>query len=70
MRFLKWTAIVLLLLVAIYILGPHPSTPVYSATMPVVPSTGAALEDYIKSNEAKHKVKPDNEARIVWVLLS
>ncbi len=25
-----------------------------------------ALEQYIVDNEAKHKIKPDNEARIIW----
>jgi pimeloyl-ACP methyl ester carboxylesterase len=34
--------------------------------MPVVPSEPAALEQYIQNNESQHKVKPDNQARIVW----
>lgn len=66
MRFLKWIAIILLLLVIIYFLGPHPSTPLYSKAMPVVPATATSLEDYIRANEATHKIKPNNEARIVW----
>lgn len=66
MRFLKWTAIILLLLVIIYFLGPHPSEPVYSTAMPAVPETAKSLEEYIKAKEAQHKIKRDNEARIVW----
>lgn len=54
------------LLVIIYIAGPSPSKPLWSTTMPVVPQEPAALEQYIASNESKHKVKPDNEARIIW----
>ena len=56
----------LLLLVVVYLMGPHPATPVYSNTMPQVPATAAALEEYIKAGEAQHKLKPNNEARIVW----
>jgi len=53
-------------LAAIYFLGPAPKHPTYNLTPIVVPSEAAALEDYVASNEAKHKIKPDNEARIVW----
>ncbi|MBI3483026.1 MAG: alpha/beta hydrolase, partial [Bacteroidetes bacterium] len=34
--------------------------------MPSVPQTADELEKYISSQESKHKLKPDNEARIVW----
>jgi pimeloyl-ACP methyl ester carboxylesterase len=34
--------------------------------LPSVPSEPSALEQYIAANEARHKLKPDNEARIVW----
>jgi pimeloyl-ACP methyl ester carboxylesterase len=54
------------LLVILYFVGPHPSKPVYSSVQPVVPAEPAALESYIRSAEALHRVKPDNEARIVW----
>ncbi len=62
----KVVMIVLVVLMIIYFLGPHPRTPVYSATLPTVPSGAASLEKYIDSNEALHRLKPDNEARIVW----
>jgi pimeloyl-ACP methyl ester carboxylesterase len=54
-----------ILLAGIYFLGPEPDEPVYSNAMPVVPAINE-LESYVASNEAKHKLKPDNEARIVW----
>jgi pimeloyl-ACP methyl ester carboxylesterase len=66
MKFLKWLGIILLLLIVIYFLGPKPSPPNYSNVLPVIPSESNALENYIKTNEAKHKLKPDNEARILW----
>jgi pimeloyl-ACP methyl ester carboxylesterase len=62
----KWWLFVLLALMLLYVAGPRPSTPVYSSTMPVVPSGAADLVRFIGDQEAKHKLKPDNEARIVW----
>lgn len=56
----------ILLLVGIYFLGPEPATPGYSLTLPQVPDSTQALEQYVAANEAKHKLKPNNEARIVW----
>ncbi|MBX3252986.1 MAG: alpha/beta hydrolase [Chitinophagaceae bacterium] len=57
---------ILAILFIIYLLGPHPEKPVYTGTMPEVPREAAALENYVRSNEAKHVIKPNNEARIVW----
>src|SRR6188474_1923183 len=66
MRFLKWFGIFLLVLIIIYFLGPQPPTPKYSNLIPAIPSNAAQLEKYISDNEARHKLKPDNEARILW----
>ena len=67
MKILKWLGIVLFLLIIIYFLGPQPSSPNYNLALPVIPSTAVELENYIRNNEAKHKLKPDNEARIIWM---
>jgi esterase/lipase len=66
MRFLKWLGIFLLVLIIVYFLGPQPPTPKYNNQLPIVPSAAIQLEKYITDNEAKHKLKPDNEARILW----
>ena len=66
MRFLKWFGIFLLILIVVYFLGPQPTTPNYNNALPAVPSDAIQLENYISANESKHKLKPDNEARIVW----
>ena len=66
MRFLKWFVIFLLVLIIIYFLGPQPATPKYNNELPNIPSDAIRLEKYIANNEAKHKLKPDNEARILW----
>ncbi len=65
-RLLKWIFIILVVLTIVYLLGPNPSTPVYTNALPAVPADAATLENYIKQNEAQHKVKPENEARIIW----
>src|SRR5690349_15956932 len=66
MRFIKWLGIVLVILIIVYFLGPQPSLPKYTHDLPIIPSEATQLEKYIADNEAKHKLKPDNEARIVW----
>jgi len=66
-QLLKWFVIILLVLTVIYLFGPNPSTPVYTNTLPAVPTEAEALEKYIVQNEAQHKIKTDNEARIVWL---
>src|SRR6186997_3178420 len=66
MRFLKWFRIFLLVLIIIYFLGPQPPTPKYSNLIPAIPSNATQLEKYISDNEARHKLKPDNEARVLW----
>jgi pimeloyl-ACP methyl ester carboxylesterase len=55
-----------IVLAAVYMVGPVPQHPVYDATFPEVPQESAAIEQFIASNEAKHKLKPENEARVVW----
>jgi pimeloyl-ACP methyl ester carboxylesterase len=65
----KWLRVLLLILavlITVYLLGPHPKAPVYSKILPMVPADAASLENYIKNNESQHKLKPNNEARIVW----
>jgi esterase/lipase len=67
MKFLKWFGIILLVMIIVYFLGPQPSTPIFSKDLPLVPAEAKALEEYISKMEAAHKLKPDNEARILWL---
>ncbi len=67
MKFLKWLGIILLLLIVTYFIGPRPGLPKLSKEVPVVPSDPIALEKYVQDHEALHKLKPDNEARILWL---
>jgi esterase/lipase len=62
--------IVALLLVA-YLAGPSPSRPEYASAavpnhLPPIAHEGAELESHIKNAESSRKLKPDNEARIIW----
>jgi len=54
------------LLVAVYFLGPTPDKPKWDKSVIHVPSDPTALETYIATKESQHKLKPDNEARIIW----
>ena len=67
MKFLKWLGIILLLLIVIYFFGPEPSSPKFEPTLPNVPTDASQLEKYISDHESLHKLKPDNQARIIWL---
>jgi len=54
------------LLIGVYFSGPKPSTPVFDKKLNTIVAEPSALEAYISLNESKHRIKPDNEARIVW----
>lgn len=66
-RILKYILVLIGLLTLVYFMGPQPTTPVYTSVLPEVPSDASALEQWIAAKEATQKVKPDNEANIVWV---
>jgi len=55
-----------LLLVGVYFLGPTPDKPKWDKSVNTVPSDPTELEHYIAMKESQHKLKPDNEARIIW----
>jgi len=67
MRFLKWVGLIALLLIIVFFLGAKPAAPVYSTELPRIPAEPGLLEKYIQEKEKMHKLKPDNEARIVWL---
>ncbi len=62
----KWLWAIPVILITVYLLGRAPVAPVYKMDMPAVPTDAKQLETYISNNEAQHKLKPDNEARIIW----
>lgn len=66
MRILKWLAIIILLLSITYLLGPRPKKPKFDTSFPSLPTGSPELVAYIHQQESLHKLKPDNEARIIW----
>jgi esterase/lipase len=56
----------ILLVIGVYFLGPAPDSPKWDPQMPSVPQSPVELENYVAQQEAKHKLKPDNQARIIW----
>lgn len=66
MRLLRTLLVVFALLAIVYLLGPHPSPPVFDRRLPVITASGSALDSAVAGQEARHKIKPDNQARIVW----
>ncbi len=66
MRFLIRLLAILLVLVIVYLFGSHPATPAFDQVIPSVPTEADALETYVSQKESQHKLKPNNEARIVW----
>jgi len=65
MRWLKILLYTAGVLIIVYLFGPRPDTPEYLTAMPAVPAT-AELEQYVAANEAQHKLRPNNQARVVW----
>lgn len=66
MRFLRWLGIILILLILVYFLGPQPASPHYSTTLPQIDLPVSGMDSFIKEQESRFEVKPDNEARIIW----
>lgn len=56
----------IVLLFGLYFIGPSPERPVFRPELPVVPVETQALEQYVTNLESQHKLKPENEAMIVW----
>jgi esterase/lipase len=66
MHLKRWWIFVPLLLAAAYLLGPNPDTPHFSTELPAVPSEPEGLQQYLENREAAHKLKANNQARIIW----
>lgn len=65
MRILKIVILSFFALIVIYFLGPKPPKPVLSEVLPTVASINT-LDAYITAMEAPYKIKPNNQAKIIW----
>lgn len=66
MRKRKWWIFIPLVLIIIYLMGPRPDSSEYTTDLPAVPGDTAGLSQYILQKESIHKIRPDNQARIIW----
>jgi esterase/lipase len=65
MRILKIVILSFFALIVIYFLGPKPSVPVFNNDLPKVASINS-IDAYITAMESPYKIKPNNEAKIIW----
>ncbi len=59
----KWWILVPLILAITYLMGPRPTAPTFKKELPEVPDE---LDNFVRNNELQHKLRPDNQARIIW----
>jgi len=65
MRILKIVILSVFALFVIYFLGPRPPKPELNDLLPTVASINE-LDSFIISMEAPYKIKPNNQAKIIW----
>jgi hypothetical protein len=51
--------------IGLYFIGPQPAKPIFNQSIPEIPDA-SQLETFIAKQESVYKLKPDNQARIVW----
>jgi pimeloyl-ACP methyl ester carboxylesterase len=66
MKKVRVLGIVLILIGLCYLLGPRLPHKKLSSELPVLNVNISNVEDYVKQKEASVKLRPDNEARILW----
>ncbi|MFD2516354.1 alpha/beta hydrolase [Salinimicrobium flavum] len=59
-------ALIFIVLVITYFLGPKPPDPEYGTTFPNLPENLEQLESYIEKRENRLPLRKDNHARILW----
>jgi pimeloyl-ACP methyl ester carboxylesterase len=65
-RFKRYLLLLVLVLTAVYLLGPKPPKPELNKNLPSLPASISNIESYINKTEAEFNVRPDNESRIIW----
>src|SRR5512139_551474 len=66
MKLLKLLLTLLVILIILYAMGPQVKSGVYTDGLYNIPDTGMALQQWLASKEGQYKLKPDNNARIIW----
>ena len=63
-KFAFWLFITVVVLSIAYFLGPRPTTPEYSTLLQTIELKN--INEYVKSLDSGHKIKPGNEAELQW----
>ncbi len=62
----RWLIFLPLAILIIYLIGPRPASSGYDPSIPVFNTSLPQLEEAIRNKENMHRIKKDNEARIIW----
>ena len=65
MRALKIVGLIVVLLGTFYLLGPHPKQASLNPDLPEI-TAATNLDSLVLAGERLHKIKPNNEAKIIW----
>lgn len=65
MRALKIIGITFIILTSFYMWGPHPQKANLDASMPII-ADGINMDSLVLAGEQLHKLKANNEAKIIW----
>ncbi|MEN8117118.1 MAG: alpha/beta fold hydrolase [Bacteroidota bacterium] len=65
-RIKRFFAILILLVIVVYILGPKPEKTEFSKDLPSISASIANIEKYVEDNDAGLTLRPDHESRIIW----
>jgi hypothetical protein len=64
-RILRFFAMLLLLAVVVYLLGPKPEKAELNKDLPSISASIGNIVKFVKKNDVGFKIKPDNESRII-----
>lgn len=65
-KVVRFLAIVVLLIVIVYLMGPKPPQVKLSKDLPSISASIGNIENYAERNDEGLTLKPDNESRIIW----
>lgn len=65
MRFFRWTISIVFVMIVVYLLGPHPAAPTFDNKLPAI-ADHVNMDSLVQAAEKLHKIKPNNEAKIIW----
>jgi esterase/lipase len=66
MKIVRFLLVLVIVLLIVYAFGPQIKPGVYSSNLTNIKDTGLVLEQWLNLKESKFKLKPDNQARIIW----